>query len=205
MDEWLANVYGTNAAGSENDLEKTAQAMMLEKLAESEGIDLSGLNEEQLDSLAQQVVSDNEAQPGTAAPEAQVPAGEEEAQAKFAEADFLGRVMAHSYTQELSKIASEGGPPPFPPAAAEEKKCDKCDKAKCECPPAEKTAQGPLTQAIAALGGTVVPPEEQQAAQADPAAGGEIPQNAAQYVEKLAESRAQEMAIQFLHENGYIK
>ena len=194
MDEYLAQIYGTGT-GASDDLEKTAQAAMLQKLAEDEGIDLSGLSEEQLDALAQQVVSD---QDGAAAPDdgAQaadngVSAGdanaEEEAQAKFAEADFLGRVMAHSYTQELNKIAQEeGGAPPFPPKA-EAKKCEDCGKADCECP--KKEASGPLAAAIQRLGGSV----------------GNTSGNTAAYVEKLAESRAEELAVGWLQQNGYIK
>lgn len=45
--------------------------------------------------------------PGLMAPQAQTPEMmAKEAQAKFEEADLLGRVMAHAYTQELEKIAS---------------------------------------------------------------------------------------------------
>lgn len=151
MDQWLAQVYGTNAA---DDLEKTAQLHILQKLAEEEGIDLSGLDENQLQELADQVLADDGTQqepeqvlqpgdpgfdmnPTQLAPaqqyqqmmpqqqqyqqpvvpqgynpalmaQQQMPSPEmlaKEAQAKFEEADFLGRVMAHSYTQELEKIA----------------------------------------------------------------------------------------------------
>lgn len=163
MDAYLANIYGTGAPS--DSLEKTAQAELLHKLAEEEGIDLSELDEEQLGALADQVVADNTADPNAGGVE---PAGggeaggeeaaEEEAQAKFAEADFLGRVMAHSYTQELNKIAEEGGPPPF---AAKKKKCEKCGKEDCSCPAAEKTAGGPLGRAIQSLGGTVGAPAQE--------------------------------------------
>lgn len=100
MDSWLADVYGTGGA---QDLEKTAQAQMIEKLAEEEGIDISSLNDEQLQAVAAEVLEEQpEEQPEeTVDEELQV----KEAQAKFEEADFLGRVMAHSYTQELEKIA----------------------------------------------------------------------------------------------------
>ncbi len=104
MDEWLAQIYGTGAA---QDLEKTAQYHLLAKLAEEEGVDLSGLSEEELDQLAIQAgLGGEEVQDGQQLEEA--PSQEllmKEAQAKFEEADFLGRVMAHSYTQELEKIA----------------------------------------------------------------------------------------------------
>jgi len=225
MDQWLAQIYGTNGG---EDIEKTAQYMLLEKLAQEENVDLSGLNPEQLDLLAQQVsqqaltAQQGQAQPGQeampegvdpellalveqlrsqglddsqiesflveqfggaegqeapvqeapqagaqvapevapqqAAPQAQAPAPQagqpqqgqgqgqgmlanlvaqqfnqnarqqpqaaqpqlgqqeaapsqeqiqKEAQAKFDEADFLGRVMAHAYFQELRSISSE--------------------------------------------------------------------------------------------------
>jgi hypothetical protein len=183
MDEWLSQVYGT---GQGSDIEKTAQNMMLQKLAEEEGIDLSGLNDEELDALAQAVVAEGEGG-GEQYVEGDAGdvGGDEELQAKFAEADFLGRVMAHAYTQELQKIASEGEAP-----AAAPKVCDDCGKAKCECPPeAEKTASaGPLARAIHRLGGTVD--------------GGD---GAAAYVEKIAEARAEELAVGWLRENGYIE
>ena len=150
MDDYLANIYGTGATSE--SLEKTAQADLLMKLAEEEGIDLSGLDEEQLGALADQVISDDEgAGEEGGGEEAEVEA-EEEAQAKFAEADFLGRVMAHSYTQELNKIAAEGENP-F--AKKEKGKCEKCGKEDCSCPAAEKTASGPLGRAIQNMGGHV--------------------------------------------------
>lgn len=109
MDQWLANIYGT---GGGEDLEKTAQAVMLQKLAEEEGVDISGLDEEQLEALAQEVLGgegDVVEDGGIDPNEVEQPVITEEqlakeAQAKFEEADFLGRVMAHAYTQELEKI-----------------------------------------------------------------------------------------------------
>lgn len=179
MDEWLSQVYGT---GQSTDIEKTAQNMMLQKLAEEEGIDLSGLDDAELDALAQAVAAEEGgefAEGGEGVEEG----GEEELQAKFAEADFLGRVMAHAYTQELQKIAQEEGGAPFPP----KKKCEDCGKAECECPAAgEKTASGPLARAIHRLGGTVDGGVEAE-------------------VEKIAQARAEELAVGWLQENGYLK
>jgi len=204
INEWLAEVYGTNGSGSDNDLEKTAQAMMLQKLAEEEGVDLSGLDEEQLNALAQEIVQNAEVieaatsggegggegempAPEPGAPPAMPPGAEEEAQAKFAEADFLGRVMAHSYTQELNKIAEE--------AAAEEeaegKEHEEAEKKKGESEDEEEKTAGPLTSAIMKLGGTV--------------GGRGASAKAAKYIEKIAEARAQEMAVGWLRANGYIK
>jgi hypothetical protein len=119
MDQWLAQIYGTGGA---EDIEKTAQHHLLQKLAEEEGLDLSGLSEDDLNALASEVLGDEdqgqeegqeEVQEVEAAPEeapyeeaAQEVLIAKEAEAKFEEADFLGRVMAHAYTQELSKIAA---------------------------------------------------------------------------------------------------
>lgn len=136
MNSWLAQVYGTNGATSGgDDLEKVAQSMLLQKMAEAEGVDISGLNQDQLGALAAEVFPGEgeeggevvEEQPGVgAAPAKQAgePASEtgeevqeteevqdlaKEAQAKFEEADFLGRVMAHSFNNEMDKIASARG------------------------------------------------------------------------------------------------
>ena len=187
INQWLAEVYGTDNSGAGDDLEKTAQAMLLEKLAEQEGIDLSGLDENQLDALAQQIIADS--QEGDQAPADGPSPEEEEAQAKFAEADFLGRVMAHSYTQELNKIAEEAakaeengnGEKKVPPqiaaaVAAAEKKEEKKEEE------AEKSA-GILAAAIEKLGGQVGEPS----------------------IEEYVVKRAEEMAVGWLRENGYVK
>jgi hypothetical protein len=114
MDNWLASIYGTNAA---TDIEKTAQHNLLQKLAEEEGIDLSGMSDDELSNLYAQVSGDDGAgavdegttveQPGAADPAALEAEAVKLAQEKFEEADFLGRVMAHAYNQELEKIAQE--------------------------------------------------------------------------------------------------
>lgn len=216
MNEWLAQAYGTNGINRESDTEKTAQALMLNKLSEQENIDLSGLDEQQLALLAQEVsqqmamAQQGAPQPGgmgmppggmggpppmgappaqaaqppppmpsAAGPGPQTPQGgegfsEEQvkvAQAKMAEADFLGRMMAHALHQELNIIKQaefpNGGGSPFPPKAEESDE----EKRKREEEEAEKTAaaylatrgyaivkqasaDGPLTRAIRALGGT---------------------------------------------------
>ena len=193
VDQWLNQVYGTT--GASDDIEKTAQDMMLQKLAEQENIDLSGLSEDQMDALAAQVIEDMQSdEQGDGEPVGQEqPQGEEasqeeaEAQAKFAEADFLGRVMAHSYTQELRKIAEEE-------AKKEEEEEEKKEKAPAPPPfipkkdeEAEKTA-GPIASAIMKLGGQV---------------GNQG--NTAAYIEKMAEARAQEIAYTWLKQNGLVE
>jgi hypothetical protein len=192
MDQLLAQIYGT---GGSEDLEKTAQALMLEKLAAQEQVDLSQFSPEELEALQQEVFGANGGQQidpqqaqlqqlqgqggfnpqafqqpqglqqgfdpaqiqqaqmlqlqqaqqqGAIPPELleqaaqqlllqqqqaqgqqpqfQQPQGQfqqdggqdqaaleqmavKEAQAKFEEADFLGRVMAHACHQEMQKIA----------------------------------------------------------------------------------------------------
>lgn len=153
MNPWLASIYGTNG---EEDLEKTAQTHLLQKLAEENNLDLSQFSPEELQQLLNEVMGDQSpaalagqqgmpqqvqqtqqlqqtqapqafapaANPGQASmQQPQTPAGmmpfqmapqtggadmaamQKEAQAKFEEADLLGRVMAHAYTQELEKIA----------------------------------------------------------------------------------------------------
>lgn len=94
MDPKLAEIYGTN---QEADLEKLAAAELAEGLANDEQLNLDGLSEDELEALAQDVLNGEEA-----ATEEQ-PAGDE-AQEKLAEADYLGRVMAHSYVNELRSI-----------------------------------------------------------------------------------------------------
>ena len=121
MDQWLAQVYGTGTQDTTVDLEKVAQAAILEKLAAEGGYDLSGLTEEQAVELANELMAQGggeQPQQAQGQPQQQQAQGEpsdeeieeqlaKEAQAKFEEADFLGRVMAHSYTQEMQKIAAK--------------------------------------------------------------------------------------------------
>lgn len=204
MNNWLATAYGTNGAGTENDLEKTAQALMLSKLAEQEGIDISGLDEQQLALLAQEVSQQLAMQqqgaeggmpgmsgaggpppmmgappgaqaapppmpPPGAGPGPQAPAegqfSDEQvkvAQAKMAEADFLGRMMAHAMHQEMSiiKQAEENGNP-FPPKKDEETEEEEAEKtalaylATRGYAVTKQASGGPLVRAIRALGGNV--------------------------------------------------
>jgi hypothetical protein len=56
MDEWLARVYGTGGAAAPDDIEKIAQAEMAQQMAQQEGIDLSQLSPEQVESLGQEVL-----------------------------------------------------------------------------------------------------------------------------------------------------
>lgn len=154
--DWLSTYFSDDVA---EDLEKTAQAHLLVKLAEANGIDINQLSEEQLQALAADIMAGLEAQGGGQPPGAPLQPGQpgfdmnptqsghgippqgapqmrqapgmgtmqgqppapmgapggvtpemaKEAQAKFEEADALGRVMAHAYVEELDKIASQRG------------------------------------------------------------------------------------------------
>lgn len=93
MDPKLAELYGTGSV-DEADLEKLAAAELAESLAAEQGVDLSGMDPEEIEALAQEVLSGGEG-------------GEQE---KLAEADYLGRVMAHSFAQESREIEKTAGP-----------------------------------------------------------------------------------------------
>lgn len=84
----LAEMYGTvaDASGEEAVIEKIAAAL------EEEGIDFDSLPEEEQQALL------DEALEGEAGDEAEE--GEKTAESKLAEADMMGRIMAHSFTQE---------------------------------------------------------------------------------------------------------
>lgn len=94
MDPVLAEMYGTNGG----DLEKQAEAELAEALNAGGEMDLSDMDEEQLEALASEVLNDVGGEDQ----------GEDQGddQEKVAEADFLGRVMAHAYAQEQEKIAN---------------------------------------------------------------------------------------------------
>jgi hypothetical protein len=120
MDQFLSEYYGTAAPAQEtesDELEKMAQLTLLAKEAAAEGVDLAEFSDEELVKLAEELY-------GGEAPEGEAAAAEEvveeaaeaapesaelekEAAAKFEEADFLGRVMAHSFNQELHEIEKE--------------------------------------------------------------------------------------------------
>jgi hypothetical protein len=113
MDAKFAEIYGTNQP-SEADVEKLAAAELAEKLAGNEEADIAEMSDEQIESLAAQVLAQQSGQ------EAEEPAAEDEAQEKVAEADYLGRVMAHAYVNELrniEKTAEEAAPAAEAPAA----------------------------------------------------------------------------------------
>jgi hypothetical protein len=110
MDKTLAEFYGTNA-DVEADAEKLAAAEAAEVLAAEKGVNLEEMTEEDLEAVAEQVLKGE----GGETPTAETPVEEPEkaAQEKFAEADYMGRVMAHAFVNESKEIEKE--------AAAKEK------------------------------------------------------------------------------------
>ena len=104
MDPKLAEIYGTNEV-TEADVEKLAAAELATKLAGDEETGTEGMTEEDLEAIAQQVLAPEQEQQE----EVEETQAGDEAQEKVAEADYLGRVMAHSYVQELRNIEKTAG------------------------------------------------------------------------------------------------
>lgn len=105
MDPQLAAIYGTNQ--DESDVEKLAAAELAGELAEGE--EKAELTDEEAEALAQQILADESGEGAEVEEEEQEGAAvsePDEAQEKLSEADYLGRVMAHAYAQELRKIAA---------------------------------------------------------------------------------------------------
>lgn len=101
MDKTLAEIYGTNQV-EEADVEKLAAAELAEQLTETGD---AQIDDETLEALAQEVLAqdDGETTDENAVSEPEM----DEAQEKIAEADYLGRVMAHSFVQESKEIEKE--------------------------------------------------------------------------------------------------
>jgi hypothetical protein len=104
MDPTLAEIYGTNQT-DEADVEKLAAAELAAELTDDGDADIEGLTEEQLEEVAAEVMASGDENEEEAAVEE--PA--EEMQEKVAEADHLGRVMAHAFVQESREIEKEAG------------------------------------------------------------------------------------------------
>lgn len=119
MDEQLAAIYGTAQPDfDETDLEKTAAAELLVKLAEEQGVDLNDFSDEEVTEMLNDLYKTGACKQGEG--DAPPPNGaektdeekkkeEEAAKEKVAEADYLGRIMAHSMVQELNNIEKEAG------------------------------------------------------------------------------------------------
>ena len=112
MSQALADAYGTlSGQQSQEEAEKVAAAQFVEKMAAADGINLEALTDEQVQTVATHYLTELEKEAAAeqpAAPE-QPGLGDEEkrAAAEMAEADFLGRMMAHSFVQELDGIQKQ--------------------------------------------------------------------------------------------------
>jgi hypothetical protein len=108
MNELLAQAYGTDANIAANSgVEKTAEAALLEeleKIASAEGIDLNEFDDNDIMEIIGEALGETQIKT------ASVEEGEvaEEGEAKLAEADFLGRTMAHAFYDELTSIQYDG-------------------------------------------------------------------------------------------------
>jgi hypothetical protein len=126
MDEFLSDFYGTGAAvktaaANQEDLEKQASIDLFMKLATEQNIDLGKMEPKQVEALYSNWVKAASAPAAGAAEEEEEKEKHEEAKKeheekkaqaeKVAEADFLGRVMAHAYCQEMRKIAEAAADP----------------------------------------------------------------------------------------------
>ena len=105
MDEQLLqDLYGVGSEEhySEDDtLIKEAQAELIEAVADEAGIDLAEMDDAELEKFASYVLS-----PEAAELEQYEQAEYAEESDPYAEADQMGRVMAHAYADEQMKIAS---------------------------------------------------------------------------------------------------
>ncbi len=112
MNELLAQAYNTeaNIASNSGETEKTAEAVLLEeleKIATAEGIDLNEFDDNDILEIIGEAMGDN-TEKVAAAETTETEEVVEEGEAKLAEADFLGRTMAHAFYDELTSIQTGG-------------------------------------------------------------------------------------------------
>ena len=118
MHNWLAEMYGTGedigSSPEQNDVEKLAQAEILDQMFEAEDVDWNALDADTVEKVAEelfgaenQITAEELTKAASDEVEGEVEGEDAEAQEKFAEADFAGRVMAHSFNQELESIELE--------------------------------------------------------------------------------------------------
>jgi hypothetical protein len=107
MDPVLAELYNTMEPVeiSEEEIQKTAQLQLLQKLAEDANIKLEDLSDEQI--MEAYAALQDVPQEKTAAeqtPEAPIT---KEAEEMFQNADTMGRIVAHAYVDELKQIQKQ--------------------------------------------------------------------------------------------------
>lgn len=122
MNPFLTDLYGTGRTVDTNDVEKLAQAEVLDRVLRENNLTLDKLSGDQILKVAEQLFGKNNeiaklasASTKTAANTTTATNGaapkQETMEEKTAEADYLGRVMAHAYWQEkiaIEKAASAG-------------------------------------------------------------------------------------------------
>ncbi len=135
MDPVLAELYGTlKAPPSTEGMQKTAELELLAKIAEDNNIDVNKLSDKQIMDAYNElhgVVSGGQEK---VASQQQM---EKEAAEMFKNADYMGRIMAHSFINELGGIQKRAEE-----AAAEEKKEEKAEEKK------EEKSENPLIDKI---------------------------------------------------------
>lgn len=154
MNDTLAEIFGTSKVASApaptpEDLEKQAQISFFTDLCVSKNIDVSRLSDDQANELFKTAMDIKAAAEEEASPEGKAKKAKDEEDAKskeasvavlnaasaeyqekraaavkVAEADAMGRIMAHAYVDELKKIAGEM-PPAFAAAMAGKGKDEK--------------------------------------------------------------------------------
>jgi hypothetical protein len=129
MNSFLAEMYGTRetigaTSSADQDVEKLAEAQLLDQALQAEGVDVDQLDAGTLlkvayslfgeDSALVKAAMDEEGEPEEgetpAEEKKETPAEEkkeETEEEKVAQADFLGRVMAHAFVQEQDAITKE--------------------------------------------------------------------------------------------------
>jgi hypothetical protein len=122
MNEFLAELYDTRSSigvdEGGNDVEKLAEAEILDQFLQNEGIDVDQLDGDTILKVAHELFGDESELVKAAAEGCECDEGEscekcspaeDEAEKKASEADFLGRVMAHAFVQEQGAIEKQAG------------------------------------------------------------------------------------------------
>lgn len=123
MDPFLAEIYGTRetigADGDDLDQEKLAEANFISQMCEAEGVDVDDISDEDAVKIAYEIWGEDsaivkeaqEAEEAEEEEEEEEPPkeekDEEDMEEKAAQADHLGRIMAHSFVQEQAFIEKE--------------------------------------------------------------------------------------------------
>lgn len=103
MDEMLLNELYGNVESSDNEQVKLAQAEFVEQAALEMGVDIDSLNDDELSKFAEYVLEDGISGQTAEGYDSNL------SYEQISEADEMGRIMAHSYAEELQKMASYDG------------------------------------------------------------------------------------------------